>query len=139
MNLAIAEHIKAFADVFVPQRDGKLLKQLIADGQPIDIAREIVYQGDIRAIGASDCLVAVLDGRTIDEGTAFELGYARALDKYCIGLKTDDRLMLPSGDNPMIVSGYYIAFSSILATVLTDPFPSDIYWRPTSLRFHSPE
>ncbi|MGY3362466.1 nucleoside 2-deoxyribosyltransferase [Bradyrhizobium sp. GM0.4] len=44
----------------------------------------------------------VLDGRTVDEGAAFELGYAFAAGKVCVGLKTDPRMLLPIGDNPMI-------------------------------------
>jgi nucleoside 2-deoxyribosyltransferase len=43
-----------------------------------------------------------MDGRTIDEGAAFELGYAFALGKACVGLKTDARSLFTFGDNPMI-------------------------------------
>jgi hypothetical protein len=40
--------------------------------------------------------------RSIDEGACFELGYAFALGKTCVGLKTDSRTLFPFGDNPMI-------------------------------------
>lgn len=43
-----------------------------------------------------------MDGRSIDEGASFELGYAFALGKVCVGLKTDNRTLLAIGDNPMI-------------------------------------
>jgi nucleoside 2-deoxyribosyltransferase len=43
-----------------------------------------------------------LDGRTIDEGAAFELGYCAAKDKKCFGLQTDNRRLLITGNNPMI-------------------------------------
>ena len=44
----------------------------------------------------------VMDGRVIDEGACFELGYAYSRGKVCIGLKTDVRSLLPIGDNPMV-------------------------------------
>jgi nucleoside 2-deoxyribosyltransferase len=43
-----------------------------------------------------------MDGRAIDEGACFELGYAYSRGKICIGLKTDVRRLLPIGDNPMV-------------------------------------
>jgi len=90
---------------FFRNGDGQLLKELVAGGTPIEEARASVFERDLRAIRDCDIVIAVLDGRTIDEGVAFELGYGRALGKLCIGLKTDDRVMLPTGDNPMIVLG----------------------------------
>lgn len=104
-NLSIEGSISPHIDVFLPQRDGQLLKELVSAGVSIPEARAMIFQGDLRAIDSSHILVAVLDGRTIDEGVAFELGYARALGKFCVGLKSDDRVMLPTGDNPMIVEG----------------------------------
>jgi nucleoside 2-deoxyribosyltransferase len=50
-------------------------------------------------------LIAVLDGGHIDEGVAFEIGFAYALGKPCIGLQTDVRRALGSGNNPMIAQG----------------------------------
>lgn len=104
-NDSVVKKLELYSDVFLPQRDGLLLKDLIAGGLTPNESIEKVYKMDIRAIEVSDILVAVLDGRTIDEGVAFELGYAKALGKICIGLKTDDRVMIPSGDNPMIFAG----------------------------------
>ena len=49
------------------------------------------------AIDASDGLFAILDGVDVDSGTAAEVGYAFARDKYICGLRTDFRL---AGDNP---------------------------------------
>ena len=50
----------------------------------------------------ADALFLLLDGRTVDEGAAFELGYAVALGKHCVGLQTDPRRLMPLGNNPMI-------------------------------------
>lgn len=50
-----------------------------------------IYEGDILTLKESDVVVAVLDGIEIDAGVAFEMGYAKAIDKPIIGLKTDYR------------------------------------------------
>jgi len=50
-----------------------------------------IYEGDISALKASDVVVAVLDGVEVDAGVAYEMGYAKALGKPIIGLKTDYR------------------------------------------------
>ncbi|MGY3371427.1 nucleoside 2-deoxyribosyltransferase [Bradyrhizobium sp. GM2.4] len=86
----------------LPQEDGGILLDLVRDGTPVEQAKSQIFHLDIEAIGACDVLVIVLDGRTVDEGAAFELGYAFAAGKVCVGLKTDPRMLLPIGDNPMI-------------------------------------
>jgi nucleoside 2-deoxyribosyltransferase len=113
-NARLAELIAPIAEVFLPQRDGKLLRDLVREGMPHSAARQLVFEADIHAIRQCDCVVAVLDGRTVDEGVAFEIGFARALDKLCLGLKTDDRALLASGDNPMIIAGCNEVFGSVL-------------------------
>ena len=47
-------------------------------------------------------VISVLDGAHIDEGVAFEVGFAFALGKPCVGLQTDTRRQLPTGNNPML-------------------------------------
>lgn len=42
-------------------------------------------------------VLAVLDGSDVDSGTASEIGYAAALNKIVVGLRTDFRM---AGDNP---------------------------------------
>ena len=53
--------------------------------------KKTIYEGDISALNASDVVVAVLDGAEVDAGVAYEMGYAKALGKPIIGLKTDYR------------------------------------------------
>lgn len=48
-----------------------------------------IYEGDTTALKKSD--VVVLDGVGVDAGVAYEVGYAKALGKPIIGLKTDYR------------------------------------------------
>jgi len=109
--------LEPFAEVFLPQRDGKLMRDMVRQGMPLAAARQLVFEADVNALKHCNHVVAVLDGRTVDEGVAFEIGYARALGKTCIGLKTDDRALLPSGDNPMILSGCHELFGDMLELV----------------------
>ena len=53
--------------------------------------KETIYKYDIRALETSDIVLAILDGIDVDSGVAFEMGYAKALNKPVIGLKTDYR------------------------------------------------
>lgn len=46
-------------------------------------------------------VVAVLDGVAVDEGVAFELGYAYAKGKFCVGFSTDSRRGAGYFKNPM--------------------------------------
>ena len=57
--------------------------------------KERIFRMDLEALRESDVVVAILDGECIDSGTAFELGYAFALGKKIIGLKTDYRTFSP--------------------------------------------
>ena len=59
--------------------------------QGVHKEKKTIYEGDILALKTSDVLVAVLDGVDVDAGVAFEMGYAKALGKPIIGLKTDYR------------------------------------------------
>ena len=87
---------------FLPQADGILVKEKIENGHNIQSVLKEVYELDVHKLNECDLLVAVLDGAVIDEGTAFEIGYCKALKKPCIGIQTDSRRQLPQGNNPMI-------------------------------------
>lgn len=54
--------------------------------------KKSIYELNISALKNSDIVVAVLDGANVDSGVAFEVGYATALGKPVIGLKTDHRV-----------------------------------------------
>ena len=53
--------------------------------------KEKIYEEDISVLKACDVVVAILDGVEVNSGVAFEMGYAVALGKPVIGLKTDHR------------------------------------------------
>lgn len=109
-NERIRAHISEYLDVYLPQEDGELLFDLVKSGVPVAEAKQNIFATDIMAIKHCDLLIIVLDGRTIDEGACFELGYAFALGKRCIALKTDVRTLLPIGGNPMIECALYKIF-----------------------------
>lgn len=50
-----------------------------------------LYRVLIEAIDRCDAVVAILDGPDSDSGTCVEIGYARALGKPIIGVRTDFR------------------------------------------------
>ncbi|MEM2047860.1 MAG: nucleoside 2-deoxyribosyltransferase [Candidatus Jordarchaeales archaeon] len=54
--------------------------------------KKFIYELNVSALKNSDVVVAVLDGANVDSGVAFEVGYATALGKQVIGLKTDHRV-----------------------------------------------
>lgn len=101
-NRTLRDGLNGFSDVYLPQEDGALLVELVATGMAITEAKNTIFERDLRAIERCDILLMVMDGRIIDEGACFELGYAYSRGKVCIGLKTDVRSLLPIGDNPMI-------------------------------------
>ncbi len=101
-NVRLSRALEKWCNVFLPQRDGELVPHLIQQGLSRDDAYRVVFQRDLAALRACDAIVINLDGRVVDEGAAFELGVAHALGKYCVGYRTDPRVLLPWGLNPMI-------------------------------------
>lgn len=112
-NIDIATALEAFASVYLPQRDGSLLTEMVAGGVPPVVAEQRIFAQDCDALRRSDMLVAVLDGAHIDEGVAFEIGFARAIGCCCVGLQTDVRRTLPTGNNPMIQAGLRQIFADL--------------------------
>jgi nucleoside 2-deoxyribosyltransferase len=101
-NESLADSISDLFDIFLPQRDGGLMAEMISRGVPVAQASRHVFKKDICAIRSSDVVLAVLDGRCIDEGVSVELGFAYALEIKCFGLQTTPIRLLPCGNNPMI-------------------------------------
>lgn len=104
-NDQLCATIEGVCDAYLPQRDGKLMEFSDQDNrQAIEATRHRVYREDIEAIHQCDGLLAVLEGRALDEGVCIEMGYAKGLGKSIFGYKSDVRIALPWGQNP-IVSG----------------------------------
>ena len=68
-------------------------------------AKYHIFQGCRDAIHEATHVVAVLDGTQVDDGTAWEIGYAYARGLPVIGLRTDFR---QAGDTPHSVANAVI-------------------------------
>jgi nucleoside 2-deoxyribosyltransferase len=101
-NKSIVNELQQYFDVYLPQEDGCLMAELIADGIQPATAAKTVFSLDMIAIDRCEALLIVLDGRAVDEGAAFELGCAHSRGKLCVGLQTDPRRILTNRNNPMI-------------------------------------
>jgi nucleoside 2-deoxyribosyltransferase len=112
-NIQVKEILDSYFEVYLPQEDGGLMVDMIKQGMSPTSAARKVFDSDIKAIQHCDILVIILDGRSVDEGAAFELGYALAIGKICIGLQTDIRTLLPYGNNPMLSGALNFILKSI--------------------------
>jgi len=101
-NHNLKKLLSSYFDVYLPQEDGGLMVDMIREGMNPKLAARKVFDGDIKAMKECDIFIMILDGRTIDEGAAFELGFSYAHKKPCYGLKTGPRQLLATGNNPMI-------------------------------------
>jgi nucleoside 2-deoxyribosyltransferase len=101
-NEQIVEQLEQYVDIYLPQRDGGKVVDLVNHGVSPQDAYRTIFDRDLEALEQSQGLILVLDGRSIDEGACFELGVAYASKKMCIGLQTDTRRLLPLGNNPMV-------------------------------------
>lgn len=101
-NMELTDTLSEYFDVFLPQRDGLLLRELLEKGLNPTEASSTIFKSDIAAMKNADVILAVLNGAHIDEGVAFELGYCWSQGKICVGFKDDIRQALPGGENPMI-------------------------------------
>lgn len=103
-NRQVVSRMEISVPVFLPQRDGGLIVDLMRNGIDHDTAYQQVASIDLKAIRDCIAVVAVLDGQSIDEGVAFEIGYAHAIGKRCIALITDPRRGALGFCNPMVQS-----------------------------------
>ena len=88
-------------ETFLPQRDGGCVADLpeIIEGVP---KRQYLFQMDCAHMDWCDTLLFVMDGRVPDEGACFELGYAYAKGKRCIGYKIDASTPVDGYENLML-------------------------------------
>ena len=97
----IALVTRAGAEVLDPWStdEGRMLGELCANGageHEIAQANRRVGRVNIAMIQSCDGLLACLDGISVDDGTASEIGYAVGLGRVASGFRLDPR---PSGDN----------------------------------------
>jgi nucleoside 2-deoxyribosyltransferase len=84
-NLVLARALEAAGhDVYLPQRDTPL-----TEGVGRTLA---VFQDNLAALVKAEAVVAVCEGALVDDGTAWEVGYAYGLNIPVYGLRTDTRI-----------------------------------------------
>ncbi|MFA5332011.1 MAG: nucleoside 2-deoxyribosyltransferase [Methanoregula sp.] len=86
-NTALADLLRShYYEVFLPQESG--------DNHAVRSREEHrrIFLRNRKAIHDSDIIVAVLDGADADSGTAWEMGYAAALGKKVVAIRTDFRM-----------------------------------------------
>ena len=81
--------------VIVPQEQAAAL---IKRGEQLSATlTRSLFESAIQGVRDADVVVAILDGSDADSGTSFECGYAFALKKPIVGVRTDLR---SGGDSP---------------------------------------
>jgi nucleoside 2-deoxyribosyltransferase len=102
-NIKLNNFIKKLGiKTYLPQLDGGIMSEIVATGEDEEKTRERLFNIDINKMKECDTILIVLDGRTIDEGACFELGYVCCLGKTCLGFKTDSRSFIRGKNNLMI-------------------------------------
>lgn len=88
-NLRLAARLEAAGyKVFLPQRDAPQ-----SDTSQGYASR--IFSADLEGLKRADIVVAVCDGIPMDDGTAWEIGYAYGRGIPVIGLRTDSRIVGP--------------------------------------------
>lgn len=85
-------------DTFLPHRDCGLYE---GDDKKINE----ISKRDVKEIHKCDILVGILNGICVGAGTAWEMGYAQAIGKKVIGLKTDRKIQESIGDISVVIAG----------------------------------
>ena len=116
-TLAERSFNRALRDALVARRYSVFLPQESEDNINHRGDHEKIALSDLAAVQNCDVLLANLDGAQVDDGTALEVGMARALGKITIGYRTDFRVC---GDDPELhvnlmfrLMDHVIQFSSL--------------------------
>lgn len=84
-NAVLASALEAGGyDVYLPQRD-----TLPAEGAE---RTRTIFHANLAALAKAEAVVAVCDGPQVDDGTAWEIGYAYGRNIHVFGLRTDVRI-----------------------------------------------
>lgn len=88
-------------ETYLPQEDGGCFATMedLVDGKAKD---QFLFEMDVRHLNWCDTILFIFDGRVPDEGACFELGYAYATGKRCIGYRTDSRGFIGGEPNLML-------------------------------------
>ncbi len=111
-NLTLARALEAEGHhVYLPQRDTPA-----AEGAGRTTA---IFHANLAALANADAVVAVCDGPLVDDGTAWEIGYAYGRDLPIYGLRTDTRIVQqPDERINVMILGSLNELSSTIEQVL---------------------
>ncbi|HJJ56411.1 MAG TPA: nucleoside 2-deoxyribosyltransferase, partial [Methanocorpusculum sp.] len=85
-NETIASFLASkYYDVYLPQSVDDTVQSRQSNRE------KLIYQSNINALKQSDIVVAIIDGSDVDSGTAWEMGYAKAMGKRVIAIRSDFR------------------------------------------------
>jgi nucleoside 2-deoxyribosyltransferase len=98
-------------DVFLPQERA----QSMLDGTEA-FEPQTLFSANVREIRNAAIVIAILDGADADSGTCWECGYAYAMKRPVIGVRTDLR---QGGDDPQ--SGVNLMLSGACQQVIAVP------------------
>jgi len=93
-------------ETFLPHRDCGLYE---GDENKINE----ISDRDLEEIKKCEIMIGVLNGIYIGAGTAWEMGYAQAIGKKVIGLKTDRKVKDSIGEISVIIAGKVNIIESI--------------------------
>jgi nucleoside 2-deoxyribosyltransferase len=84
-NVVLTRALEAAGhDVYLPQRD-------TPPAEGAERTRS-VFQANLAALAKAEAVIAVCDGPQVDDGTAWEVGYAHGRSIQVYGLRTDSRI-----------------------------------------------
>ena len=102
---------------YLPQRDGGNFANELSMGEDPENIRKRIFSRDVNSVKGCNILLFLFDGRVPDEGACFELGMAYAINKKCIGYKTDSRTFVSGYDNLMLSESLESVFDNITSLV----------------------
>jgi nucleoside 2-deoxyribosyltransferase len=96
-NAALAENLRKVGyNVILPQERAL---RMIEEAEKFD--PNVLFEHGIQSLAECDVVLAIFDGPDPDSGTSWECGYAFALGKKIVGIRTDLRR---GGDDPKNVN-----------------------------------
>jgi len=84
-NSTVAERLRKEGHVVWLAQETTFVREIVHENS------KKIYETTIAMLEKSNVVVAVLDGPIVDAGVAYEIGFAKALKKPVIGLRTDSR------------------------------------------------
>jgi nucleoside 2-deoxyribosyltransferase len=108
-NVEIAARLNATgAVVFLPQESEANLAAQRGARTP-----RAIFESDLAELKKADIVVAIIDGADADSGTAWEMGYAYALGKPIVALRTDFRRVAPDECVNLMLEQSSVVFNTL--------------------------